>query len=473
MEKFRDLKKGDHIHLMGVCGTAMGSLAGILKEQGYKVTGSDENVYPPMSTQLERLGIKVIEAYKKENLEPKPDFVVVGNVMTKKMEEVKALLASEIPYTSLPALLGEIFLKDRESLVCCGTHGKTTTTAMASWALESLGEHPAYLIGGLPLNFEYSFSARESEWFVIEGDEYDTAFFDKVPKFKHYHPKNTILTSVEFDHIDIYDSMEDVLKAFKILIESMKREDSLLVYNGDDENIKKLLKGRQDFWSLSYGLKPSNHSHIVEERVTEKGTELVLRVGDREFEFFATWFGTYNSLNFLSVLTLLDFRGFDTDKVIASAETFKGVKRRQQELFDNNEVTVFEDFAHHPTAVKCTIESFKKRYPKRKIVAVFEPRSATSRRSVFQKDYIESFKMADKAIIAPVIAKSRKDRFSTKELSEGIIKAGGDSKAPVSKEELLELLCSDLREPCLVLFMSNGGFDNIPQDFVKKISNKA
>jgi len=474
LEKFRDLNKGDHIHLMGVCGTAMGSLAGLLKEQGYKVTGSDQNVYPPMSTQLKRLGIKVMEGYKKENLEPRPDFVVVGNVMTKKMEEVEALLESNIPFTSLPSLLGEIFLKERESLVCCGTHGKTTTTSMASWALESLDKTPGYLIGGVPLNFEYSFSARDSDWFVIEGDEYDTAFFDKVPKFKHYHPKNTILTGVEFDHIDIYDNMDDVLKAFEILIESMKREDSVLVYNGDDENIKTLLnKTQPDFWTLSYGLDPSNHSQIIEERVGDEGTDLVVRVGDREFEFFASWFGTYNSLNFLSVLTLLDFRGFNLDKVIESAETFKGVKRRQQKLFDNNTVTVFEDFAHHPTAVRYTIESFKKRYPDKKVTAVFEPRSATSRRSVFQKDYVKSFEMADRSVIAPVLAKSEKDTFSTKELSDDINDSGGDSFAPASKQELIDLLCTNLREPSLILFMSNGGFDNTPQDFVKKIESTA
>ena len=474
LEKFRELKKGDHIHLMGICGTAMGSLAGLLKEKGYRVSGSDQNVYPPMSTQLERMKIPVIEGYKKENLIPAPDFVVVGNVMTKKMEEVQALLDSTVPFTSLPSLLGELFLKNRESLVCCGTHGKTTTTSMATWALECLEINPGYLIGGVPLNFEYSFSSRDSDWFVIEGDEYDTAFFDKVPKFKHYHPKSAILTGIEFDHIDIYDDLEDVLKAFEILFESMNREDSVLVYNGDDKNIKTLLaKMKPDFWTLSYGLDAANHSCLLEESVSEEGTELVVKVGDREFEFFGAWHGTYNSLNFLSVLTLLDFKGLDIDKVIESAATFKGVKRRQQKLFENNLVTVFEDFAHHPTAVRYTVESFKKRYPEKKVIAVFEPRSATSRRSVFQKDYVESFKSADKSVIAPVLVKSERDTFSTKELSEDINKSGGVSFAPDSKQELLDLLVNSVTEPSLVLFMSNGGFENIPQDFVKKIDHKA
>jgi len=471
LEKFRSLKKGAHIHLMGICGTAMGSLAGLLKEKAFEITGSDQNVYPPMSTQLESLGIPIMKGFKKENLNPAPDFVVVGNVMTKKMEEIQALLNSEIPFTSLPSLLGELFLKDRESLVCCGTHGKTTTTSMASWALESLNQHPGFLIGGVPNNFDYSFSARDSDWFVIEGDEYDTAFFDKVPKFKHYHPKNTILTGVEFDHIDIYDDLEDVKKAFCILIESIKREDSVLVYNGDDENIKDILK-RYDtkFKKLSYGLEPHNDSYILKESVTENGTDLLVKIGDKEFEFFGSWFGTYNSLNFLSVITLLYYRGLDIDKILESAKTYKGVKRRQQKIFENTTVTVFEDFAHHPTAVKSTIESFKMRYPEKEIVAVFEPRSATSRRSVFQSDYVKSFKSSDQSVIAPVLKKSDLDTFSTQSLADDINKSGGEALAPKNKEELIDFLCSKVRKNCLILFMSNGGFDNIPKDFIEKIS---
>jgi UDP-N-acetylmuramate: L-alanyl-gamma-D-glutamyl-meso-diaminopimelate ligase len=331
---------------------------------------------------------------------------------------------------------------------------------------------PGFLIGGVPNNFDYSFSARDSDWFVIEGDEYDTAFFDKVPKFKHYHPKNTILTGVEFDHIDIYDDLEDVKKAFCILIESIKREDSVLVYNGDDENIKDILN-RYDtkiFTKLSYGLEPHNHACVLKESVTDKGTDLLVKVGDKEFEFFGSWFGTYNSLNFLSILTLLSYRGLNIDKIIESAKTYKGVKRRQQKIYENKTVTVFEDFAHHPTAVKSTIESFKLRYPKKELVAVFEPRSATSRRSVFQSDYVKSFKSSDQSVIAPVLKKSDLDTFSTQSLADDINKSGGDALAPKNKEELLDFLCSKMRKNCLILFMSNGGFDNIPKDFVEKIT---
>lgn len=471
LEAFKNLKPKSHIHLMGVCGTAMGSLAGILKDKGFQVTGSDENVYPPMSTQLKALGIEIKKGFVKENLTPRPDFVVVGNVMTTKMEEVQELLETEVPYSSFPSVIGEMFLKNKEAVVCCGTHGKTTTTSMATWALECLEESPGYLIGGVPENFEYSFSGRESDWFVIEGDEYDTAFFDKVPKYTHYYPKNAILTGIEFDHVDIYNDLEDVIEAFSMLMNSIPEEDdSVLVYNGDDENINKLLKTKKpQCWTLSYGKKETHHAVLLSEEVLEEGTQVVFRIGDREFEFFGSWFGTFNSLNFLAVMTLLDFKACDLDKVMESASTFKGVKRRQQSLYSSDKIKVFEDFAHHPTAVKLTVESFKKRFPDRKLISVFEPRSATSRRSVFQKAYVESFSSSDVSIIAPVIKKTEQDTFSTRELAKNILATNKKAHAPENKTDLIKTLQSELTGSDVVLFMSNGGFDAIPQDFVKKL----
>lgn len=463
------LAKGSHVHMMGICGTAMGSLAGILQEMGYRVTGSDQNIYPPMSTQLEALGISIMKGFVKENLSPKPDFVIVGNVMSRHMEEVQALLASEIPFSSLPKSLGELFLKDREAVVCCGTHGKTTTTSMMAWALETLEEHPAYLIGGVPANFKYSFSARDSKWFAIEGDEYDTAFFDKVPKFSHYFPKNAILTGVEFDHVDIYDDLSQVIDAFKILLHKIP-DDGVLVYNGDDENIKKMLEDvHGEYWRLSYGLSDSCHAQVVEEEVTEEGTNVVFRVGDREYEFAGNWFGTYNSLNFLSVMALLDFKGCDLEKVIESAGTFKGVARRQEQMFQGENLVVFEDFAHHPSAVRLTLESFKKRYPEKNLIAVFEPRSATSRKDIFQKDYVKSFKMADVSIIAPVAKRSDLDVFSPEKLCKDLRGLSQDAICPGSIKEIPELIKSKFKGDDVVLFMSNGGFEGVHIDFVSKL----
>ncbi len=468
-ESIEGLSKGSHVHLMGICGTAMGSLAGILQEMGYKVTGSDQNVYPPMSTQLEKLGIPIMKGFVKENLNPAPDFVIVGNVMSRHMEEVQALLASTIPFSSLPKTLGELFLKNREAVVCCGTHGKTTTTSMMTWALETLEQHPGYLIGGVPANFDYSFSARKSDWFAIEGDEYDTAFFDKVPKFSHYFPKNAILTGIEFDHVDIYDDLSQVLEAFKMLLEKIP-EDGVLVYNGDDENIKTLLQETpKDYWKLSYGLGESCHAQILEERVCEEGTEVVFKIGDNEYEFLGAWFGTYNSLNFLSVMTLLDFKGCDLEKVMEAAGTFKGVARRQQKMFENENLVVFEDFAHHPSAVRLTLESFKKRYPEKNLIAVFEPRSATSRKDVFQKDYVESFKEADISIIAPVTKKSDKDTFSSEKLCTDLRELSKDATCPESISEIPSLINKKLNGNDVVLFMSNGGFEGVHTSFVKEL----
>ena len=469
----KNLKPGAHIHLMGICGTAMGSLAGLLKDMEFKITGSDENVYPPMSTQLEKLGIEIKKGFVKDNLTPSPDFVIVGNVMTRKMEEVQALMDSKIPFTSLPKALGELFLKERESIVCCGTHGKTTTTSMATWALECLEEHPGYLIGGVPANFDYSFSARKSDWFVIEGDEYDTAFFDKVPKFKHYHPKNAILTGVEFDHIDIYDSIKDVLKAFEILFDKIS-EEGVLVFNGDDENIQTLIKKKNpSFWKLSYGQGESNHARLLEEEILPEGTKVLYQIGDREFEFIGAWFGTYNSLNFLAVMTLLNFKGCDLETVMESASTFKGVARRQQKIFENDKLLVFEDFAHHPSAVKLTVESFKKRFPDKKLIAVFEPRSATSRKDVFQKDYVESFKFADVSILAPVTKKSDQDSFSSKVLCEDLKKGAKVAFAPDQIKDIYSIIESEFSGNDVVLFMSNGGFEGLPKTFAQQREDNA
>lgn len=461
-----NLKPGAHVHLMGICGTAMGSLAGILQEKGFRVSGSDENVYPPMSTQLEKLGIEIMKGFKASNLDSKPDFVVVGNVMTAKMDETKALMESDLKFSSLPQVLGELFLKDRENVVCCGTHGKTTTTSMVTWALETLGEHPGYLIGGVPANFSYSFSGRDSKWFAIEGDEYDTAFFDKVPKFKHYYPKNTILTSVEFDHIDIYDNLEQVKDAFRILLQRTK---DLLVYNADDENIKDLLNEKEyDFKTKSYGKSSDAFAQILKEEVSQEGTTVFLKYGDTEISFFGAWHGNYNTMNFLATLCVLESNGFELDKITESAKTFKGVARRQQCLVDKKELKVFEDFAHHPSAVRLTLEAFKARFPNSNLIGIFEPRSATSRKSVFQKDYVKSFLKADLAVIAPVQKKSEEDTFSSNTLVNDINTSGGNAKTTTKTSQIPSLIKENLKGDDVVIFMSNGGFEGIHLKFAQE-----
>jgi len=232
----KSLKPGSHVHMMGICGTAMASLAGLLKDRGFKVTGSDSNPYPPMSTQIEGLGIQILKGYKKENLSPRPDFVIVGNVISAQNEEAQELMRLGIPYTSLPKAMGELIIENRESVVISGTHGKTTTTSMMAWVLDQCGLTPGFLIGGIPKNYSHSFRNPEGNYFVIEGDEYDTAFFDKVPKFIHYRPKHVVLTSVEFDHADIYKDLDAVKASFAKLMELMP-ENGTLVFNSDDKNV--------------------------------------------------------------------------------------------------------------------------------------------------------------------------------------------------------------------------------------------
>ena len=235
------LKKGAHVHLMGICGTAMASLAGILKELGYKVTGSDQNVYPPMSTLLEGLGIEIKKGYVKENLEPRPDLVIVGNVIRKDFEEPTELLKTDIPYTSLPKAMSEFVIQDRNSIVLTGTHGKTTMTSMMAHISEAINHGSGFLVGGIPLNFNVSFKAPENDWFVIEGDEYDTAFFDKVPKFVHYKPKYVVISSIEFDNADIYNSIEEIKDSFRRLV-SLVPADGVIVANGEDQNVLDVIK---------------------------------------------------------------------------------------------------------------------------------------------------------------------------------------------------------------------------------------
>src|SRR6185437_4541590 len=297
------VKSGGHIHLIGICGTAMASLAGILKDLGYKVTGSDQNVYPPMSTQLEKLGIPIQLGFKKENLTPRPDLVIVGNVVSRGNPEAEALLASDIPYTSLPKALGEFAIASRDSYVVAGTHGKTTTTSLLAWVTDALEMKAGFLIGGIPLNYGLSFRAPLGRSFVIEGDEYDTAFFDKVPKFIHYKPKHVILTSVEFDHADIYRDLTHVKDAFRRLLELIPK-DGTLVYNAEDRNIAEILPACTAARKIGYGLRAGDYRLTDREVIGGRNQFTVLKGPERIADLALKIFGEHNSLNALAVFAL-------------------------------------------------------------------------------------------------------------------------------------------------------------------------
>lgn len=469
---FDQLKPGSHIHMMGICGTAMGALAGILKNLGYKVTGSDQNVYPPMSTQLEKLGITIREGYKRENLTPRPDAVIVGNVMTRKHEEVQALLETDIPYTSLPKALGEIVIGNRHSIVISGTHGKTTTTALMSWLATQAGVKPGFLVGGVPLNFENSFKIPEGDFFVIEGDEYDTAFFDKVPKFIHYRPRSVILTSVEFDHADIYKNLDEVKSAFRRLL-GLIPQDGLLVYHYGDSNIESMLEAYTGSKKFSYGLtRDADYSAEIVD-LTESYTEFHVFKKDTNVDTVqvALW-GDYNIENALADYVVARELGWDLSKVKAAMKSFKGVKRRQEVIGEINGITVIDDFAHHPTAVKLTVENIQRRFKGRRVISVFEPRSATSRRKFFQKEYTEAFKACDKLILSDIFNKGAigaEEELDATKIVEELKASKCDAELITGPDAILTRLLKVIREGDVVLIMSNGGFGGLHQKLLSSL----
>lgn len=462
---------GKHIHLMGICGTAMASLAGLFKSLGATVTGSDQNVYPPMSTQLEKLGIQIKEGYKKENLTPRPDLVIVGNVIRRDYEEPQALLASDIPYTSLPKAIGEYVIEDRHSIVVSGTHGKTTTTSMMAWVAETVGEKPGFLIGGIPRNYDFSFKIPEGNLFVIEGDEYDTAFFDKVPKFIHYKPKSVILTSIEFDHADIYKDISDVKKAFDLLM-NLIPVDGNLIFWAEGEYVVEAAKKSKAKNKFSYGLEKGDfqaknitfNNDFCEFDVEFKGHKtdhLKIKV-----------FGKYNILNALAAYAMAKTLNWDLAKVRKGLETFEGVKRRQEVIGKPNNITVIEDFAHHPTAVNLTIESIKERFPNNTVFSLFEPRSATSRRNIFQKEYIEAFSKGDVTILPEVYGAQTlkpEERLSPETMIKELKAKGKKAYLIPQIDDIVEFLKNNAKPGDVILIMSNGAFGGIYQKLLKAL----
>lgn len=469
-----DLRAGSHIHMMGICGTAMASLAGLLKDRGFKVTGSDSNPYPPMSTQIEKLGIPLMKGYSATNLDPQPDFVIVGNVISASNEEAQEMVRRGIPYTSLPKAMGEFIIADRESIVVSGTHGKTTTTSLMSWAAEKAGHSPGFLIGGVPKNFSLSFRNPKGPYFVIEGDEYDTAYFDKVPKFIHYKPRHVILTSVEFDHADIYKDLAAVKDAFSRLMKLIP-EDGTLIAQGEDPNIADLLPLCRAKKKYTYGFEKSDfRAKVLESNERETRFEVAFQ-GHSLGEFTMELTGNYNVMNATATVAMSYSLGFPMDRVRESLKTFEGVKRRQEILGEPGGVLLIEDFAHHPTAVRETVKAVQGKYKGRRVFSVFEPRSATSRRKVFQKDYVEAFSQCDDLLLAQAFDQSKidsADRFSVDELVEDLKKNGRSASAFATADEIVADLKRRSKAGDVILVMSNGGFDGIYQKLTKALSEK-
>ena len=463
--------KLNNIHLMGICGTAMASLAGILKDKGYHVTGSDQNVYPPMSILLEDMGIEIKKGYSGANLDPSPDLVIVGNVITKVNPEAVRLSELKLHYLSLPQALKHFAIEENKSVVIAGTHGKSTTSAICAWLLEQTGMAPGYMVGGILNNFKSSFKLGKGEYFVIEGDEYDTAFFDKGPKFLHYAPFITILTSIEFDHADIYRDLEHVVSSFRKLINIMP-SGGLIIANSDDPVVFEETK-KAKCQVITYGFNENALWRAVDIRNEDDGTFVrILRDGKEYISFSSPLYGNHNISNILSTVALSSFIGIPPEKVPGAIGSFRGVKRRQEIKGEENGVLVLDDFAHHPTAVEKTIEAVKGRYKGRRLIAVFEPRSNSSRRSIFQKRYGEAFDLADLVFIPepPLMEKVPvDDRFSSANLVEVLKGRGINAFYCNTTEQLLDMILSNILTGDIVLIMSNGSFDNIHEKLLKKI----
>ena len=467
----KDLKAGAHIHLMGICGTAMASLAGLLQDKGFKVTGSEMTPYPPMSTQIENMGIQIMKPYKAENLNPKPDFVIVGNVISRINEEAQELMKLQIPYTSLPKALGEFIIANLESIVIAGTHGKTTTTSLASWVATQQGFKPGFLIGGIAKNFSKSFQNPQGPYFVIEGDEYDTAFFDKVPKFVHYRPRHVILTSIEFDHADIYRDLTHVKEAFLSLMKLIP-QNGTLVHCAEDMNVQEVAQTCQIPRKVSYGLDRGDYRAQVLSVDAKETKFRVFKHGSVLGDFVTIMSGNYNILNCTSVIALGNELGWSLPRMQQALQSFQGVKRRQEILGEPGGVLVIEDFAHHPTAVKETLRGIKEKYQGKKIHAIFEPRSATSRRKIFQDDYVKAFEAADTVTLMKAFDQSKideSDRFSSEELAADLFKSGKPAQVFSVVDEIVGQITKQAKPGNVVVIMSNGGFDGIYQKMLTSL----
>ncbi|MGZ8869343.1 MAG: UDP-N-acetylmuramate--L-alanine ligase, partial [Thermoanaerobaculia bacterium] len=407
MPHLKELPDVRRVYLIGIGGTAMASLAGMLQQRGYDVAGSDEHVYPPMSTYLERLGIPVLEGYTKQHLETfRPDLVVIGNAAASTNIEAAATVEMDMPYTSMPEAIHHLFIRGKHSVVVTGTHGKTTTTSLMTWLLESAGRDPSMVVGGIPLNFNHNFKLGSGPEFVIEGDEYNTAFFDKGPKFLHYHANTLLVNNIEFDHADIYSDLDAILSAFRKAIQQVAA-DGVIVANGDDANVVSLRGEARGRW-VTFGWDRKCDAFATDAVENPDGTEFTAWWEGKEWARFRTTLsGRHNVLNALANAVIARLRGVSAEEIRKGLETFRGIKRRMEVRGVERGVTVIDDFAHHPTAIATTLAGARKRYPGQRIWALFEPRSISSSRKEFESGYIDAFHGADRVIIGPVFHRER------------------------------------------------------------------
>ena len=466
----KSMDENKHIYLIGICGTAMSAVAGMLKQRGFRVTGSDAAAYPPMSDFLAELGIPVAQPFDARNLEPRPDLVVVGNAISRGNVELEQVLDQRIPFCSLPQLLHEEFLRGKEVLVVAGTHGKTTTTSMLAWIFHTAGMQPSFLIGGIAENFGSSFHLGQGKHFILEGDEYDTAFFDKGPKFLHYFPDTVILTSVEFDHADIYKDLDAVETAFRRLVNLVPRRGRIVAFDGvageatGNASLERCLS--KAFCPVErYGAGARSHWRVTNLKLdAERTSWSVLHNSQAWADLEFPLAGEYNVWNATAAAALAAGYGISKAEIAAALKTFKSVKRRLEVKARVNGITIIDDFAHHPTAIAGTLKALRARYAGARLWAILEPRSNTLRRRVLQGDLARSLALADEIIVAGVFRSEtvpENERLELPELAADIQKHGSRARLIADADGIVQTIAPEMRSGDVVVILSNGGFGGI------------
>ena len=446
------------VHFVGIGGTAMASVAAALRDQGLAVTGSDQSVYPPMSTFLAEREIEVMPGYAEANLAPKPDLVVIGNAISRGNPEAEAVLDHKLAYCSLPELLKERFLRGKRSLVVAGTHGKTTTASLLAWVFDHSGLNPGFLIGGLPTNFGQGARFTDSPWFIVEGDEYDTAFFDKRSKFLHYLPEVAVLNNLEFDHADIFEDLAAIQKSFSHLIRLVPRN-GLLLANGDDSNLAPLLSVTH-CPVKRFGLGDDNAVHAFNLKLGATASEFEIP----SFKFHLNLVGELNVRNALAVVACAKHCGLSNKQIQSAFDTFKGVKRRMEVRGIAGGVTVVDDFGHHPTAIRESLRALRIKYPHERIWAIFEPRSNTTRRKVFQTELVGAFADAAIVVVAQVARLEQlapEERLDPDRLMRDLQAAGKTALYLPDVDAIVSHVAKNAEGGDVVCVFSNGGFGGI------------
>jgi len=473
------MQETKHIHLIGICGTAMASLAGMLQLKGHRVTGSDMAAYPPMSDFLRELGISVAEPFSERNLDPAPDLVIVGNALSRGNPEVEHVLDKRISFTSMAQITHEEFIAGHESLVVAGTHGKTTTTSMLAWIYEVAAQRqpelaPSFLIGGIAENFGSSFQLRDGRPFIIEGDEYDTAFFDKGPKFMHYFPDALILTHVEFDHADIYRDLDAVKTAFKRLVNLVPRRGRVIAFDGSPNVTECVAKA---FCAVErYGFRTDSYWRLTDLTQKEGQTSWrVLRDGAKWGEFTLPMAGEHNALNATAAAALAAGQGVELHSIQEALRSFASVKRRLEVKAVVDGVTIIDDFAHHPTAIRETLRALRASYQGARLWAVLEPRSNTLRRNIFERELVEALGLADEIVLAGVFKQEsipEGERLHPEAILRGLREAGHRAELHAGADDIVDAISTRLKSGDVVVILSNGGFDGIYEKLPHRLGER-